>query len=103
MKYHSFEHFFTVLGCKQRVDILQLLDSEGPMSVTAITQALNAEQSAISHSLKELRQCHFVAVEPQGKERIYSINGDTITPLLQLIERHVDKYCIQVHHERSQK
>lgn len=98
MKYHSFEHFFTVLGCKQRVDILQLLDTEGPMNVLSIAQSLNAEQSAISHSLKQLKLCHFVSMKPSGKERIYSINSETIRPLLQLIEQHVDKYCIENQH-----
>lgn len=81
------------LGNKQRVHILQLLMKRGPMSVTAISDVLELEQSAASHSLKQLLLCHFVTVEQDGKERIYTINEDTVKPLFEQIERHVEKYC----------
>ena len=83
------------LGNKQRVRALQLLNMEGPQSVSAIAKALNAEQSAVSHSLRHLLQCHFVTVRQDGKERIYSINEDTVTPLFKQIRRHVEKYCVE--------
>jgi len=83
------------LGNKQRVHILQLLMKQGPMSVTAIAGALKAEQSAASHSLKQLLLCHFVTVQQDGKERIYTINEDTVKPLFEQIERHVEKYCVK--------
>jgi DNA-binding transcriptional ArsR family regulator len=95
MNYVAFDHFFTTLGNKQRVRILQLLAKEGPMSVTTIAELLKVEQSAASHSLKQLLLCHFVAVKQEGKERIYSINKDTVQPLLRQIEKHVEKYCVQ--------
>jgi DNA-binding transcriptional ArsR family regulator len=93
MKYPSFDHFFMTLGNKQRVRTLQLLNSEGPQSVSSIAEALKAEQSAVSHSLKHLLQCHFVTVKKEGKERVYSINEDTVAPLLNQINKHVEKYC----------
>jgi ArsR family transcriptional regulator, zinc-responsive transcriptional repressor len=93
MNYVSFDHFFTTLGNKQRVRILQLLVKKGPMSVTDITEALAAEQSAVSHSLKHLLTCHFVSVKQDGKERIYGINEDTVRPLFESIEKHVRRYC----------
>lgn len=93
MRYSSFDHFFMTLGNKQRVRALQLLDVEGPLSVLSIAKALNAEQSAISHSLRQLLQCHFVSVKQVGKERIYSINQDTVSPLFKQIRNHVEKYC----------
>lgn len=95
MNYPSFDHFFMTLGNKQRVRILQLLAKQGPMSVTAIAEALDAEQSAASHSLKQLLQCHFVTVTQDGKERIYAINEDTVKPLFEQIGRHVEKYCVK--------
>lgn len=95
MNFTSLDHFFMTLGNKQRVRILQLLVREGPMSVTAITDALKAEQSAASHSLKQLLLCHFVTVTQDGKERIYAINEDTVKPLFEQIERHVEKYCVK--------
>jgi len=95
MNYTSFDHFFMMLGNKQRVRILQLLAGEGPMGVTAIAQTLKIEQSAVSHSLKGLLKCHFVSVNPDGKERIYAINEDTVKPLFEQIDRHVNKYCVK--------
>lgn len=94
MKYASFEHFFTTLANKQRVKILQLLSSNGPMSVSSICNLLGTEQSATSHNLKQLLVCHFVTFSPSGKERIYAINHDTVEPLLEQINKHVTKYCI---------
>lgn len=95
MRYTSFDDFFTVLGNEQRVKILQLLDKKGPKNVSDIANYLNAEQSAVSHSMKRLLKCHFVEVEQSGKERIYSINKDTIQPLFDLIEKHVREYCFK--------
>jgi DNA-binding transcriptional ArsR family regulator len=95
MKYTSFDHFFMTLGNKQRVRLLQLLVKKGPTGVTAIAEALNVEQSAASHGLKQLLLCHFVTVKQDGKERIYAINEDTIKPLFEQIEKHVEKYCVK--------
>lgn len=95
MKYSSFEHFFTILGNKQRVRILQLLANEGSKSVGMISELLGAEQSATSHNLKQLLVCHFVTVSRDGKERIYTLNEETVRPLLGQINNHVSKYCVQ--------
>lgn len=83
------------LGNKQRVRILQYLTNAGPKSVTEIADRLKIEQSAASHSLKQLLLCHFVTVEQDGKERIYAINEDTVKPLFEQIGRHVKKYCLK--------
>jgi len=95
MKRVSFDHFFMILGNKQRMHILQFLDDEGPKSVLSIAEALKLEQSAVSHSLRQLLQCHFVTVKQAGKERIYSVNEDTVKPLLKQIDRHVRTYCVK--------
>lgn len=94
MKYTSFDDFFTVLGNKQRVKIIQYLDKEGSKSVSEMSQKLQLEQSAVSHSMKRLLLCHFVEVKREGKERIYTVNEDTIRPLLALINKHVQTYCV---------
>lgn len=95
MKYTSFDDFFTVLGSKQRVKILQFLNSEGPKSVSDIETKLKIEQSAVSHDMKRLLLCHFVAVNRSGKARIYEINKETIQPLFNLIQKHVQNYCVK--------
>lgn len=63
------------------------------MSVTEIHTALEEEQSKISHNLKKLAECHFLDVRQDGKKRIYSLNKSTITPLMQLVGKHVATYC----------
>lgn len=65
------------------------------MSVTSIANTIGAEQSAVSHNLKQLLVCHFVTVSQDGKERIYTINEETVKPLFIQIEKHVSKYCIE--------
>jgi predicted transcriptional regulator len=95
MNYPSLDHFFMTLGNKQRVHIVQLLTKQGPMSVTAIATTLNIEQSAASHSLKQLLLCHFVTVTQDGKERIYAVNENTVKPLFEQIEKHVNTYCVK--------
>lgn len=77
--------------------IVQAL-KEKPMSVTELTEALGEEQSKVSHNLKSLSQCHIVEVEQKGKRRIYSLNKETMVPLLQLAENHVKKYCKEICH-----
>lgn len=95
MIYTSFDDFFTVLGSKQRVKILQFLNVEGPRSVSEIGSKLKIEQSAVSHDVKRLLMCHFVSVKRNGKERIYEINKETIQPLFNLIQEHVGAYCVR--------
>jgi|SRR6185312_12199953 len=95
MTYPSFDDFFLVLSNKQRVKILQFLSSEGPKSVSDISNKLKIEQSAVSHNVIRLLKCHFVEVEQQGKERIYAINNETIQPLFNLIQKHVEAYCVK--------
>ncbi|MEO6761818.1 MAG: metalloregulator ArsR/SmtB family transcription factor [Candidatus Saccharimonadales bacterium] len=92
-KYVVFDDFFAVLGNKQRVRILQLLNKEGDKCVSEICHQLGLEQSAVSHSMQRLLEHHFVYVRPRGKERVYSINHDTVRPLFSLINKHVSTYC----------
>ena len=95
MIYTSFDDFFSVLGSKQRVKILQFLNREGSKSVSDIVAKLAIEQSAVSHDMKRLLLCHFVEVKREGKERIYAINEETIRPLFNLIRKHVETYCAE--------
>ena len=92
MKCHSYTTFFETIGNKTRLKILEILQVR-PMSVTEICQTLAEEQSKISHNLKCLTECHFLDVKQQGKKRIYSLNKDTILPVMKLVDKHVQKYC----------
>jgi len=84
--------FFSILGNPTRLAILETLDA-GPMNVTQLAEALRQEQSMISHNLRPLVHCRFVQAERQGKERIYTLNGETVDALLSVVENHAKKYC----------
>lgn len=64
----------------------------GSKSVGELGESLSLEQSLVSHNLKCLLDCGFVTVEREGKNRIYELEKETITPMLRLIDRHVARY-----------
>tara|TARA_Y100000310_G_scaffold130175_1_gene129373 strand:- start:14396 stop:14629 length:234 start_codon:yes stop_codon:yes gene_type:complete len=64
-----------------------------PLNVSTIARKTKEEQSAVSHNLRKLTDCHVLDVKKVGKERIYSLNKDTVIPILKLVERHVTKQC----------
>ena len=92
MKCRSYNVFFETIGSKTRLRILELLQTK-PMAVAEICNKIGEEQSNVSHNLKKLAECHFIDVKKQGKQRIYSLNKETMVPLLNLVTKHVTKYC----------
>ncbi|MDP1695648.1 MAG: helix-turn-helix domain-containing protein [archaeon] len=84
--------FFETLGTKLKIDIIIKL-KEKPSSVSELSKNLNQERSKVSHALISLLDCGFIEVKKEGKNRIYFLNKDTILPLLNLVEKHVEKYC----------
>ncbi len=84
--------FFSTLANPARLAILELL-RDGPRNVTEISEALNQEQSMISHNLKPLERCRFVFSERRKKERFYSLNKETMEQLFKIFSYHAKKYC----------
>jgi len=84
--------FFATLANSTRLTILEFLRN-GPKNVTEIAEALNQEQSMISHNLKPLGRCRFVFSERRKKERLYSLNKETMEPLFKIFTYHSKKYC----------
>ena len=87
-----YKRFFGTLANQYRLEIIEALFN-GQRSVTQLVKHLRFNQSTVSHNLKRLEECGFVFVEPNGKERIYSLNKGTIKPLLNLMHSHMNKYC----------
>ena len=95
MKYNLSETchlFFSTLSTPSRLGILEVL-RESPKNVSQLVYILNQEQSMISHNLKSLARCGFVLVERKGRERVYSLNRETMEPMFKLIDKHMNKYC----------
>ncbi len=84
--------FFETLGTKLKIGIIMQL-KEKPLSVNELSKHLNQERSGVSHALKSLLECGFIKVRVDGRKRIYSLNTDTIMPLLGIVEKHIRKYC----------
>jgi DNA-binding transcriptional ArsR family regulator len=62
---------------------------EQSRSVSEIIAETGLEQTCVSHCLRKLTDGNFVTVRRDGKRRIYSLHKN-MTPLLALIERHVE-------------
>jgi|TARA_B100000315_G_scaffold239931_1_gene259236 DNA-binding transcriptional ArsR family regulator len=92
MKCKSYETFFVNFANKSKLDIIMALRYR-PLNVSTIARKTKEEQSAVSHNLRKLTDCHVLDVKKVGKERIYSLNKDTVIPILKLVERHVTKQC----------
>ena len=88
----AYDRFLRTICNRTRLAIIQSL-REGPKNVTQLTDALGIHQTSVSHGLKRLLVCGFVFVERNGKERVYSLNKETIKPLIILMEDHVNNYC----------
>ena len=95
MKCHSYNLFFEVFSNKTRMKIIEALASS-EKSVSEICKLINEEQSKVSHNLRKLTECNFLDVRRKGKKRIYSLNKDTVVPIMRLVEKHVHKYCGEV-------
>jgi DNA-binding transcriptional ArsR family regulator len=92
MNCKAYHHFFMNLANSTKIAIIDAL-KESSLSVNEITQRTGEEQSKVSHNLKTLCACNILTVEQQGKQRIYSLNKETILPILKLVDQHVKKNC----------
>jgi len=93
MKYYSYNNFFMNFANKTKLNIILALEN-GPLSVNEITEKVKGEQSKISHNLSKLLQCHILEVKQKGKQRIYSLNNETVIPMLKIVKKHVKNNCL---------
>jgi DNA-binding transcriptional ArsR family regulator len=93
MNKNSYDNFFMNFSTKSKFDILMAL-RDGPLSVTDIAKKVGEEQSKVSHNLLKMSGCHILNVRKDGKQRIYSLNEETVVPLIDLVEKHVKRCCL---------
>ncbi len=93
MKKSSYDNFFMNFASKSKFDIIMAL-RDGPLSVTEIARKVGDEQSAVSHNLSKMAGCHVLEMRKEGKQRIYSLNKETVMPLIELVECHVRRCCM---------
>ena len=92
MSVHPCGTFFEMLSTKSRIQIIRSLN-RGEKSVGEICKSVGTDRTNVSHQLRLLRECGFVFARREGKKKIYSLNSETVKPILDLAERHVEKYC----------
>ncbi|MBS1266289.1 MAG: hypothetical protein MAG795_00256 [Candidatus Woesearchaeota archaeon] len=91
MKELPYRLFFKAFSNNTRFEIIKLL-RKGQKSVTDICKELKFEQSRVSHNLKCLEACGFVSSKWKGKNKIYSLDKKYIIPILNNIDKHIEKY-----------
>ncbi len=88
----SYNDFFQVLANPTNQAIINVLLRK-ERTVSEIITTTKLEQSKVSHSLKRMYECKIVHVKQEGKQRFYSLNKETIVPLLDLVDKHARKMC----------
>ncbi len=89
--YLPYKLLLRAMANETRFAIISLL-AGGPFPVGEICEKLGFEQSRVSHNLKCLVDCGFVNSEQDGRNRIYALDRGTVRPMLQLMEKHVERY-----------
>ena len=93
--YEAYKIFFGTLVSESRLKIINFLRFSRK-NVSEIVRELKIDQTAVSHDLHRLKQCGFVSVEIDGRFRYYNLNKENIKPLMEIIEKHMKKYCIHI-------
>ncbi|MBA2736416.1 MAG: winged helix-turn-helix transcriptional regulator [Pyrinomonadaceae bacterium] len=81
---------FKILGDSTRIKIAFALSKE-ELCVCDLANLLGASQSAVSHSLRVLRQMRLVKFRKEGRIAFYSLDDEHITHLLDEGFRHVEE------------
>jgi len=81
---------FKILGDQTRVRIAFALSKE-ELCVCDLSNLLNVSQSAVSHSLRSLRQMKLVRFRKEGKIAYYTLDDEHIAHLLDEGFRHVEE------------
>jgi ArsR family transcriptional regulator, lead/cadmium/zinc/bismuth-responsive transcriptional repressor len=81
---------FKILGDPTRIKIAFALSKE-ELCVCDVANLLGLSQSAVSHSLRTLRQMKLVKLRKEGKTAYYSLDDEHISNLLDIGFRHVEE------------
>ena len=93
--YGAYKIFFGTLVSESRLKIINLL-RKGKKNVSEIIKETGMNQTAVSHDLARLKRCGFVLSEIDGKFRYYKLNEETIKPLMEIIDKHMERFCVHI-------
>ncbi|MBQ4558688.1 MAG: winged helix-turn-helix transcriptional regulator [Clostridia bacterium] len=89
-KIYEISELFKIFGDYTRCKIVAKL-FEREENVSNLSKHLEMSTSAISHSLRILRQANIVKTQRRGKEIIYSLNDEHIYNIFQMAKEHVEE------------
>jgi ArsR family transcriptional regulator len=81
---------FKVFSDSTRIRILYVL-MDGEKNVSDISEAVDMNQSAVSHQLKTLKTSHLVKVRRDGKAMLYSLADDHVETILKIGMEHISE------------
>lgn len=79
-----------ILGEPSRMKIILAL-SEGEMCVYHIVEAINLNQSAVSHQLRILRENKVIKSRRSGQNIVYSLDDEHIMQIINLVKTHIEE------------
>ena len=81
---------FRIFGDSTRIKILfALFRSE--KNVTQICEAIDMNQSAVSHQLKILKTAKLITSRREGKSMIYSLADDHVKTIIAMGKEHIEE------------
>ena len=83
-------NIFNILGDFTRCKIVTIL-CQNKMKCSEIAKELNMSNSAISHSIKSLKQCKIIQGERNGKEIFYSITDKHLIKIIESTKEYIEK------------
>lgn len=96
--------FLKCIGEPTRLQILNLL-SENEKCVCELTNALNKEQSLISHHLRALKECNIVKERQEAQKIYYRLTDARLARLITDCETLIQELslckCQEVNYERK--
>ncbi len=87
---YDLAELFKVFGDSTRIRILYVL-FESEACVCDIAEALNMQQSAISHQLRILKQSRLVSGRREGKSVIYYLADDHVRSIINQGREHIEE------------
>lgn len=73
----------TCMAHPVRLGVLARLHTQGPASVGDLVEALDVEQSALSHHLRHLRDARLVVGDRDGRRVIYRLHDAHVGAIVQ--------------------
>ena len=81
---------FKIFGDSTRIKILYALFS-GEKNVTEICEAIDMNQSAVSHQLKILKTSKLIQSRREGKFVVYSLADDHVKTIIAMGREHIEE------------